>query len=90
MQSNISNKVEGTFHEVKGKIKEVAGKLVDDPNLEADGIDEKIAGQIQEKSGHHETGCGVHTGRGVRSGRGGRGSCGGGRPGGGTGKATSD
>jgi uncharacterized protein YjbJ (UPF0337 family) len=84
MQSSVCNKIEGTFHEVKGKIKEVAGKLADDPNLEADGTDEKIAGQVQEKSGHHGTGCGV------RSGRGGRGSCGGGRPGGGTGKATSD
>lgn len=84
MQSSIRDKVEGTFHEVKGKIKEVAGKLTNDQNLEDEGVDEKIDGQIQEKSGHHGRGCGV------RSGRGGRGSCGGGRPGGGTGKATSD
>ncbi|GEM_PF-889963 len=84
MESSIRDKVEGTFHEVKGKIKEVTGKLVDDPNLEAEGTDEKIAGQVQGRTGRHGTGCGV------RSGRGGRGSCGGGRPGGGTGKATSD
>jgi uncharacterized protein YjbJ (UPF0337 family) len=84
MRSSICNKVEGAFHKVKGKIREVAEKLVDDQNLEADGTDEKIAGQVQEQNGYHGTGCGAH------SGRGGRGSCGGGRPGGGTGKATSD
>ncbi len=84
MQSNIRDKVEGAFHEIKGKIKEVAGKLANNRNLEDEGSNEKIDGQIQEKTGRPGTGCGV------RSGRGGRGSCGGGRPGGGTGKATSD
>lgn len=83
MQSSICNKLETTLHKVKGKIKEVAGKLVDDPNMEADGTDEAIAGQVQEQNGYHGTGCGAH------SGRGGRGSCGGCSPGGGTGKATS-
>jgi uncharacterized protein YjbJ (UPF0337 family) len=39
------------FHEVKGKVKEVAGKLSDDPNLEAEGTGEKIAGKVQEKVG---------------------------------------
>jgi len=87
MQSSIRDKVEGTFHEVKGKIKELAGEITDDSNLQTEGTDEKIAGQVQEKIGKHGTGCGV---RGGRGGRGGRGSCGGGRPGGGTGKATSD
>ena len=27
MKSSTEDKVEGTFHEVKGKVKEVAGKL---------------------------------------------------------------
>jgi uncharacterized protein YjbJ (UPF0337 family) len=36
---------------MKGKIKEVAGKLSDDPNLEAEGTGEKIAGKVQEKVG---------------------------------------
>ena len=35
----------------KGKIKEVAGKLNDNPKLEAEGTDEKIAGKVQEKIG---------------------------------------
>jgi uncharacterized protein YjbJ (UPF0337 family) len=40
-----------TFHEVKGKIKEVAGKLSDNPKLQAEGIVEKISGKVQEKIG---------------------------------------
>jgi len=36
---------------VKGKVKEVAGKVSDDPNLEAEGTGEKIAGKVQEKVG---------------------------------------
>jgi len=39
---------------VKGKIKEVAGSLSDNPELEAEGTDEKIAGKIQEKIGQVE------------------------------------
>jgi uncharacterized protein YjbJ (UPF0337 family) len=51
MKSSIRDKAEGTFHEVKGKVKEVSGKLSDNPELEAEGTDEKIAGKVQEKIG---------------------------------------
>jgi len=51
MKSSIRDKAEGTFHEVKGKIKEVAGKLGDNPKLEAEGTGERIAGKVQEKIG---------------------------------------
>ena len=51
MKSSIRDKAEGTFHEVKGKVKEVVGKLSDNPKLEAEGTDEKIAGKVQEKIG---------------------------------------
>ena len=51
MRSSIRDKAEGTFHEVKGKVKEVSGKLSDNPELEAEGTDEKIAGKVQEKIG---------------------------------------
>ena len=51
MKSSIRDKAEGTFHEAKGKVKEVAGKLSDNPELEAEGIDEKMAGEVQEKIG---------------------------------------
>jgi len=36
---------------VKGKVKEIAGELSDNPKLEAEGIAEKIAGKVQEKIG---------------------------------------
>jgi len=34
-----------------GKAKEMAGKITDDPKLEAEGKAEKIAGKVQEKVG---------------------------------------
>jgi CsbD-like. len=36
---------------VKGKVKEVAGKLSDNPNLEDEGTIENITGKVQEKIG---------------------------------------
>jgi uncharacterized protein YjbJ (UPF0337 family) len=36
---------------VKGKIKEMAGKVAMNPDLEAKGKDEKRAGKVQEKIG---------------------------------------
>jgi uncharacterized protein YjbJ (UPF0337 family) len=51
MKSSTQDKAEGAFHEVKGKIKEVAGKLSDNPELEAEGAGERIAGKVQEKIG---------------------------------------
>jgi uncharacterized protein YjbJ (UPF0337 family) len=52
MKSSTRDETEGKFHQVKGKIKEIAGELSDHPELEAEGIDEKIAGKVQEKIGH--------------------------------------
>ena len=51
MKSSIRDKAEATFHQVKGKVKEVSGRLSDNPELEAEGTDEKIAGIVQEKIG---------------------------------------
>jgi uncharacterized protein YjbJ (UPF0337 family) len=51
MKSSIRDKAEGTFHEVKGKVKEVAGKATNNPELEVEGTKEKIAGEVQEKIG---------------------------------------
>ena len=51
MKSSMRDKAEGTFHKAKGKVKEVAGKLTDNPKLEAEGIGEKMAGKAQEKIG---------------------------------------
>ena len=51
MKSSIRDKAEGMFHQVKGKIKEVSGKFSDNPELKAEGTDEKIGGKVQEKIG---------------------------------------
>jgi uncharacterized protein YjbJ (UPF0337 family) len=54
MKSSTRDQAEGTFHELKGKVKEVAGKLTDNPKLEGEGIGEKVAGKIQNKLGQVE------------------------------------
>jgi len=51
MKSSIRGKAEGTFHQVKGKAKEIAGKLSDNPKMEIEGNVEKVAGKVQEKIG---------------------------------------
>jgi uncharacterized protein YjbJ (UPF0337 family) len=51
MKSSMKDKVKGAFHEAKGKVKEVAGKITDNPKLEVKGKVEKIAGKAQEKIG---------------------------------------
>jgi len=51
VKSGRRDQAEGTFHKVKGKAKEIAGKLSDNPKLEAEGRDEKTAGKIQRKVG---------------------------------------
>jgi uncharacterized protein YjbJ (UPF0337 family) len=51
MKSSSRDKAEGKLHEVKGKVKEVAGKLTDNPKLEAEGAGEKLAGKVQGKIG---------------------------------------
>ncbi len=54
MKHSTKNQAEGKFHAVKGKVKETAGKLIDDPELEAEGTGEKISGKVQEKIGQVE------------------------------------
>lgn len=51
MKSSTKDKVKGTYHEAKGKVKEMAGEITDNPKLEAKGKAEKIAGKAQEKIG---------------------------------------
>jgi uncharacterized protein YjbJ (UPF0337 family) len=51
MKSGTSDQAEGMLHQVKGNLKELAGALSDNPALEAEGTDEKIAGKVQEKIG---------------------------------------
>ena len=51
MKSGTKDQVEGTFHEVKGTVKEFVAKLTDNPKLKVEGICEKISGKAQNKMG---------------------------------------
>ena len=51
MKASTKDQAEGKFHEVKGKVKEMAGHLTNNPDLEADGTAEKLAGKMQDKIG---------------------------------------
>jgi uncharacterized protein YjbJ (UPF0337 family) len=54
MKQSTEDKAKGKFHEVKGKVKEKVGRVTNNPNLEAEGIVEKIAGNIPKKIGQVE------------------------------------
>ena len=51
MKSSSQDNAEGTWHQVKGKIKEIAGKAVGKRDLETEGKAENVDGKIQEKIG---------------------------------------
>ena len=54
MKSSTKDQAKGRFHNVKGTIKEIAGKVSLNPDLEGEGEDEKRAGKIQQKIGEIE------------------------------------
>jgi uncharacterized protein YjbJ (UPF0337 family) len=45
MKISTKDKIEGSFHEIKGTIKEEVGKVTNDRNLKAEGKAEKKNGQ---------------------------------------------
>ncbi|HBG05522.1 MAG: CsbD family protein [Geobacteraceae bacterium GWC2_58_44] len=51
MESSTKDNAEGTMHQLKGKVKEVAGIISDNPKLEAEGTAERMAGKVQVKIG---------------------------------------
>ena len=51
MKSGTKNEIAGKYHEVKGRIKEKVGQVTNDPDLEAEGLGEKIGGKIQKRIG---------------------------------------
>lgn len=51
MKSSNQDKVEGGAKQASGKVKEVAGRAVGNPDLEARGTTEKAAGKVQSKVG---------------------------------------
>ena len=45
------DEIKGKGKQIYGAIKDKAGKLIEDPKLEAKGEAERVAGKLQEKSG---------------------------------------
>ncbi|MBN2439639.1 MAG: CsbD family protein [Deltaproteobacteria bacterium] len=58
MKSSRQDQMEGNFHKLKGKLKEIFGKLSDNPKLEASGTYERISGIVQYKIGQVKMGLG--------------------------------
>jgi uncharacterized protein YjbJ (UPF0337 family) len=52
MKSSTQDKVEGKIHKNKGEIKEIAGKHINNPDLEREGKDEKIIGKEDLPNNH--------------------------------------
>ena len=51
MKESTKDTAKGKFHEVKGKVKEKVGRATNNPDLEAEGLLEKIGGKVQKKIG---------------------------------------
>jgi uncharacterized protein YjbJ (UPF0337 family) len=51
MNTGTKDEEKGKFHEVKGTAKELAGELMNSPDLEAEGKKEKRKGKTQKKIG---------------------------------------
>jgi len=54
MKPSTQDRAEGAIHEVKGKVKETAGKVTNNPDLEDSGTAEKVVGKVQNKVGRLE------------------------------------
>jgi uncharacterized protein YjbJ (UPF0337 family) len=54
MKPSTKDEIEGKAHEVKGTVKEKAGQLTSNPDLEEQGQNEKVGGKVQKKIGQVE------------------------------------
>ena len=54
MKDSTHDKVEGLAKEVKGNVKQGAGKLVGNERLQASGRADKVEGRVQKKVGEIE------------------------------------
>ncbi len=54
MDDSTKDRADGTLHEAKGKIKEVAGRMTGNEDLEARGTAEKLGGKVERKVGDAE------------------------------------
>ena len=50
----MKDKIKGKLHEVKGNVKEKAGKVTSNPDLKSEGHAEKLRDKVQKKLGQVE------------------------------------
>jgi len=58
MKPSTEDEIAGKVHEVNGSIKEKVGELTNDPDLEGEGVGEKLAGKVRKKLGQVEKALG--------------------------------
>ena len=54
MKRSTKDKAKGKVHEVKGRVKQIAGRATKNRRLEVEGLVEKTGGSIQGKIGRAE------------------------------------
>jgi uncharacterized protein YjbJ (UPF0337 family) len=59
MKPSTQDQTAGKLHELKGAVKQKAGELTKNPNLEVDGMAEKNAGKVQNIVGKVEKAVGA-------------------------------
>jgi len=52
MNTGREDKIRGSFHELKGAIREQVGKVMNDRQLRVEGNIEKHTGKVQQQIGH--------------------------------------
>jgi uncharacterized protein YjbJ (UPF0337 family) len=58
VKESTKDRVAGKAHEVKGKVKETAGRMTHDQDLEDDGTMEKVGGKVRNAVGKVEKAAG--------------------------------
>jgi uncharacterized protein YjbJ (UPF0337 family) len=59
MKPSTEDRAKGKVQEVKGKLKEQAGRITDNPDLEDEGTVEKIGGKVRQVIGKIEMAAGA-------------------------------
>ena len=49
MKQSTKEEIKGSLHAAKGTVKQKAGRVINDPNLAAEGQNEKVVGKVQRK-----------------------------------------
>ncbi|HTC62373.1 MAG TPA: CsbD family protein [Candidatus Saccharimonadales bacterium] len=50
-KESTKDEVKGKAHEIKGKVKQKVGRMMNNPRLQNEGEDEELSGTVQKKVG---------------------------------------